>query len=396
MSRSVLLVAYLICASALNIENVDGKPKKQKKETGLKTTSESESSGTSKILLSNGQVRTVGAEYQSGRSKSERASMPKFHMKAGPAPADNDGFSWARYRWDLDNPGMKHHPARAGEADAQFVVTCCLDKATQGHFLNLPKRSPEKPYLVKALSGSKAVQEVLAKRPDMYVLNYDLRDNMDKSADPLRGITIAPHNYFDGKKQTEDAPRKFFVTFQGRKTSKLRHELHDAFNGPQSKYRDWKNVSVTTVMDRMWKVKQQTGDHHFNDKMNTTYALLPKGDDRWSLRFSEAIGAGAIPVLIADGLTLPYEEIIDWNTAAIRLPNSYAKDSDKIMKALPSDPETIMKMRKAVYDINRKYFATAEARADAMLLDASAKVKQNGKYSPIWDKYTVDDGTKED
>merc|ERR1719162_509305 len=98
-------------------------------------------------------------------------------------------------------------------------------------------------------------------------------------------------------------------------------------------------------MDRMWNVKQQTGDHHFNQKMNTTYALLPKGDDRWSLRFSEAVGAGAIPVIIADGLTLPYENIIDWSTAAIRLDNSYAQDADKLVNALPSDEKTIQKLR---------------------------------------------------
>merc|ERR1719231_1403328 len=192
---------------------------------------------------------------------------------------------------------------------------------------------------------------------------------MNKQSAPLRGITIAPHNYYNGKKLKVDEPREFFVTFQGRKTSKLRHDLHDAFN-LHAKYKHWTNISIETVMDRNWNKMQQTGDAKFNMKMNSTYVLLPKGDDRWSLRFSETIGAGAIPVILADGLTLPYEHIIDWSKAAIRLPNNFANNADDIMKKLPTDEKTIMKMREAVYDIQKTYFASPETRADAMLMEA--------------------------
>jgi hypothetical protein len=325
----------------------------------------------------------VDQQYQSGRTYKERASMPKFVLQGGPSKLSGDGFSWGHYRWSLDNPGLRNHPARAkSHEEAQFVITCCLDETTKGHFAKLPKRSQSSPYLIKILDAGKGIKEIVEKRPDFYALDYDLRDGIDKSAEPVRGVTIAPHNYYNGKKQAPDAPRKYFVTFQGRKTSKLRHELHDAFNAKTSKYHNRRDIAIETVMDRMWNVNQQTGDHRFNEKMNTTYALLPKGDDRWSLRFSEAIGAGAIPVIIADGLTLPYENIIDWSKASIRLPNVAAQDADQIMQALPTDKATIMKMRNEVYDINRKYFATKEARADAMLLDAAALVKKNGKYLP--------------
>merc|ERR1719281_2396747 len=124
--------------------------------------------------------------------------------------------------------------------------------------MNLPERSPEKPYLVKVLSAPKSVRKIFDKRQDFLAVNYDLRDSMDKQDEPLRGITIAPHNYYNGKRLKVDSPRKFFVTFQGRKTSKLRHELHDAFN-QHRRYKIRRNISVETVMDRMWNVKQQTG-----------------------------------------------------------------------------------------------------------------------------------------
>lgn len=344
--------------------------------------SEDSVQGQSKVLMSNGQYMKV--DSKSGRTYKERAALPKFMLLGGPSKRDKDGFSWAYYRWNLDNPGLRAHPAKAHKSkDAQFVITCCLDDTTKGHFANLPKRTPESPYLVKILDAGHGIKELINKRDDMYALDYDLRDGIDKAAEPVRGVTIAPHNYYNGRKRGIDEPRKYFLAFQGRKTSKLRHVLHDSFNGPTSKYRHWKNISVDTIMDRMWNYKQQTGDSRFNDKMNTVYALLPKGDDRWSLRFSEAIGAGAIPVVMADGVTLPYENIIDWSKACIKLPNAYAEDADKVMKALPNDEATIMKMRKEVYEINRKFFATPEARADAMLLDAAAMVAKKGKYEPL-------------
>lgn len=327
-------------------------------------------------------------EVVGGRSKEERAKLPKFFLlgKDGLnfAKFDKDGFSWAAYRWSLDNPGLKNHPAKTTNINqAKFVITCCLDKDTKRDFAALPKRSPQNPYLIKVLSGPKEVQSLFEKRDDFIAINYDLRDSMRNDAAPLRGITIAPHNYFNGKKQNMTANRNFFVTFQGRKTSKLRHQLHDAFN-LNARYSRNKNISVETIMDRMWNVNQQTGDKKFNMKMNSTYVLLPKGDDRWSLRFSETLGAGAIPVILADGLTMPYEDIIDWSKAAIRLPNNFANNADDIMKKLPTDEKTIMKMREAVYDIQKTYFASPETRADAMLMEAEAFIQKGAKYDPIW------------
>jgi len=341
---------------------------------------------------------TMNAEVEKPKKKAhkvvekipeERLNLPKFVWLDQKAKYDQAGFSWANYRWNLDSPGLRNHPSKVvfqpskNQSDVKFAIICCLDKDTEAQFLKLPKRSPERPYLVKILGASDSIRKVFDKREDFLAVNYDLRDGMDKQAAPLRGITIAPHNYFNGKRMKEEDNRKFFVTFQGRKTSKLRHVLHDAFNKhPQFKL--MKNISVETVMDRMWNVKQQTGDAKFNQKMNSTYVLLPKGDDRWSLRFSETIGAGAIPVILADGLTLPYEHTIDWSKAAIRLPNSMAENAEDIMKHLPKDKETILKMRKAVYDINRNFFTNPQVRADALLREADAVVKLGGKYSPLW------------
>jgi hypothetical protein len=46
---------------------------------------------------------------------------------------------------------------------------------------------------------------------------------------------------------------------------------------------------------------------------------VPHGHGRWNHRFSEVIAAGAIPVVIADGLILPFSQLIDWRHAAVRV-----------------------------------------------------------------------------
>lgn len=377
MRGFTIVATFLLCVSAITIE----KPKKKadKKAADLKDTKTETVEKKEKTAADGKKYQKVG-----DRTWAERGALPKFFWRNEIASRDEEGFSWGSYRFGLDTPGLRSHPAKAKNmGEAQFVIMCCLEDKTKDAFLKLAQRTPERPWLVKTLKGSEKVQAVFKNRTDFLAMNYDLRDSMDKSAEPLRGITIAPHNYFNGHRSKIDDTREFFITFQGRKTSKLRHELHDAFNKHRL-YKLFKNISVETVMDRMWNVKQQTGDHKFNMKMNSVYVLLPKGDDRWSLRFSETIGAGAIPVILADGLTLPYENTIDWSKAAIRLPNDFGKNADDIMKHLPSDEATIMKMRKEVYEINRKYFVNPDARADTMLVEAAAMVKKGGKYDPIW------------
>ena len=111
----------------------------------------------------------------------------------------------------------------------------------------------------------------------------------------------------------------------------------------------------------------------YNALMDTVFVLVPRGDRRWSYRFSEAIGACAIPVIISDGLTLPFDELIDWTTAAVIVPEEQVH---RLLDYLPSATRQ-KEMLAAVCEINDKYFATDEKRYRALYRAAEVRLNRN-------------------
>jgi len=179
----------------------------------------------------------------------------------------------------------------------------------------------------------------------------------------------------------------------------VRKDIETAFNDFNAD-----NVVVRFVGTPVPRDQYQTLYHEL---MNTTFALVPAGHWRWSYRFSEAVESCAIPVIMADGLTLPWEDIVDWNEAAVILNEDDAKSSlighgrgsargghegggahrlsaqdrmtqlllnpRKLLDKLPHDPQVIQKMRNKVCEISR-LFGPIQRRAQVMLVDAAQYV----------------------
>lgn len=308
--------------------------------------------------------------------------------------------------------GFQSHPARVGASEqADFAVTCCFNGKSLQKFADLPRRSKAKPYLVIVRGGlrmdrcskddnCKLASELIEQRDDFMYVNFDLRDHnvKDDDAPPLPGVTITPPKWYTGTPINPLQDAKYFMTFRGRLTDgswmgfvsqHVRAQLQKAFA-------DFKSDGVVVeLFDRKHKYGPQDS-FTYNDLLNTSYALVPHGDGRWNYRFSEVVGACSIPVVIADGLTLPFEELIDWRDAAVFLQEetwarssslprnmragpanqTLSLDPNFLLNQLPRDPAQIRKMRQRVCEINDKYFATAEKRITALLQSAAIRVQQ--------------------
>ena len=151
------------------------------------------------------------------------------------------------------------------------------------------------------------------------------------------------------------------------KVSKVRLSLAQAFanfSSNQSKVQiEWtslgglkKQGDVECPGVALWTAKNDNGGRltefkatstaeglqsYFEAMLNSWFGFCAHGDERWNLRFLELLSVGTIPFIVADGLTLPYAQIIPWDTLIPRLSESEAetRDPEKILAPL----RTIMK-----------------------------------------------------
>lgn len=113
----------------------------------------------------------------------------------------------------------------------------------------------------------------------------------------------------------------------------------------------------------------KSGDY-FSVMLRSTFGFVPHGFARWNLRFLELLSTGTIPVVIADGLRMPYEQLIPWEAILVRLSEAEVRDgnADSILAPLKAmEPQEIRRRGRLARRVYELYFSTAEARVNALL-----------------------------
>lgn len=67
----------------------------------------------------------------------------------------------------------------------------------------------------------------------------------------------------------------------------------------------------------------------------STFCLCPRGWSPWTLRAYQGMMAGCIPVILADEIEFPYENVLDWRNLTVKIPESEAERTMDILRALP-------------------------------------------------------------
>jgi len=77
-------------------------------------------------------------------------------------------------------------------------------------------------------------------------------------------------------------------------------------------------------------------EEYFATMADAWFSFCPHGDQRWNLRFLELLSAGVGPVVVADGLGLPFSQLIEWDQVSVTLGEAVvdSRDPDAILAPL--------------------------------------------------------------
>jgi len=327
-------------------------------------------------------------KVQASVQKVDEAPFVVHHPKHEfPPEASSSPTFFIKSQWSRDDlmPTLAEHPSRVmDEEKATFVIVGPMfNCAGAKKFKNLPPRPANKPYLIWANAHKTCAGSMLHRKDFLFVAldlrNYELNNN---EAEPMRGITMAPPYFHSGPTADPDLRAKYFLTYRGQvrngfqKSSTVRSDLSKAFSG----YKGRSDVAVEFLAENHAGTSQfdrysQADKDRFQELTNTSFFLNPHGDNRYMNGFASTLGACAVPVIMADGLTLPFEELIDWSKASVRVPEKVAKQGpDAVLNALPADQLKIGSMRKEACRIYDEHFSTIERRIDSMLKAAAIRM----------------------
>jgi hypothetical protein len=164
-----------------------------------------------------------------------------------------------------------------------------------------------------------------------------------------------------------ETSRPYFLTFAGNFRDKIRQEL----------------LKVHDPRKEVYIFKRQDFEKHLDGKYEdmlskSKFALTPRGDNKFSYRFTEVLSAGAIPVVHADGLVLPFRrELVDWSECAVVLPQFTANRTLDFLLNI-TDAQRC-KMRQRCYEIYDKYMKTDEGTIAGIIEGLELVAESRGK-----------------
>ena len=91
---------------------------------------------------------------------------------------------------------------------------------------------------------------------------------------------------------------------------------------------------------------------------NSTFCLVPRGRRLGSFRFLEALEYGCIPIIMADGWDLPFQEVLDWSRFSVSVSENALLQVPSIVRSF-SD-QHILRMRQQALFVWEKYFNSIE------------------------------------
>lgn len=172
---------------------------------------------------------------------------------------------------------------------------------------------------------------------------------------PTMPITVDPSPVLSESCDDPPPDRKRLLVFKGTNTHKTRKNLEALHNGDD-----------IVVYLKNFKERASATDHSLEHKAKKEYAqllresefaLVPRGDNLFSIRFVDALSFGAIPVVLADDWVLPFDEILPYDDFVVRMTEKEWKLIPSLLRAPGAySAKRRCEMRRAGIDAYLRYF----------------------------------------
>jgi len=164
-----------------------------------------------------------------------------------------------------------------------------------------------------------------------------------------KGVEVIPILFFLRLKQMRSFQKKdLLYSFIGGATHAVRRPILR-----MKRHKDTVIVSRPGFFGKLKlppAVKDRITAEYIDILFRSRFALCPSGVSLITYRFTEALCAGAIPVVIADNLVLPPG--VDWKKCIIHVNERDVGKLDKIIRSIPKEREDAM--RQACLDLVRR------------------------------------------
>lgn len=115
---------------------------------------------------------------------------------------------------------------------------------------------------------------------------------------------------------------------------------------------------------------------------DSTFCLIFRGERMGQFVLLEAMAANCIPVIVMDGVTMPFNEVLDWKRAAIFIMEDFLHTLKHVISQISDNK--ITEMRRQIQFLYKRYFKDLNA-----IVETTLDIIQDRVY-PQWGR-TYDD-----
>ncbi|CAB9511912.1 Exostosin-1 [Seminavis robusta] len=217
---------------------------------------------------------------------------------------------------------------------------------------------PEHTIRKQKIASNQLSVLALSAGPDMLHADSD----MGLPPPPIHPVTLShqQHQEIMSCGSESDDNRPYLFSFVGRhRGSSPRSELFKLHNGNDV-------ISIQTPNYLEAKQKGEINETYPSLLKKSKFGAAPRGDNRFSYRFTEVLSAGAIPVIYSDGWVLPFrKELVDWSKCAIVIPEDQVSQTIGILKDITEKQRC--RRRQYCFGIYNKYMASPGATLAGIL-----------------------------